>query len=170
MTLLGAPPAAPPRQPPVTRTGARWRLVACILVVVAALGWIAARGLAGSFVYYLSPTEVVNQHHAVPGQRIRLGGYVVPGTVHTGNHGLTFTVSDDHATLQVDSTGDVPELFRAGQGVVLEGALGTDGRFHSDTLLVKHDGTYRPPTGKVLGGTAAGGTTAERAAGTGARP
>jgi cytochrome c-type biogenesis protein CcmE len=47
--------------------------------------------------------------------------------------------------MQVVSTGAVPELFRAGQGVVLEGALEADGRFHSDTLLVKHDGTYRPP-------------------------
>jgi cytochrome c-type biogenesis protein CcmE len=117
-----------------------------VLVVVAALGWIAVRGLAGSFVYYLSPTEVVTQHQAVPGQRIRLGGYVVPGSVRTRDHDLTFAVSDGSATVQVASTGQVPELFRADQGVVLEGTLGPDGWFHSDTLLVKHDGTYRPPT------------------------
>jgi cytochrome c-type biogenesis protein CcmE len=58
--------------------------------------------------------------------------------------------------MNVVSTGAVPELFRAGQGVVVEGQLGTDGRFHSDTLLVKHDGTYRPP--------AAGATPPARAA------
>jgi cytochrome c-type biogenesis protein CcmE len=43
-------------------------------------------------------------------------------------------------------------MFRAGQGVVLEGALAEDGRFHSDTLLVKHDGTYRAPTDVKLPG------------------
>jgi cytochrome c-type biogenesis protein CcmE len=147
MTLVqatGAPPAAD--VPPLGGASrARWRLIICLAVVVAALGWIAVRGLTGSFVYYLSPTEVVTQHQAVPGQRVRLGGYVVPGTVHRPSHQLVFTVSDGRTTMQVTSTGAVPELFRAGQGVVLEGALGTDGRFHSDTLLVKHDGTYRPP-------------------------
>jgi cytochrome c-type biogenesis protein CcmE len=76
---------------------------------------------------------------------VRLGGYVVPGSVQRPSHSLQFTVSDGRTSMQVVSTGAVPELFRAGQGVVLEGVLGTDGRFHSDTLLVKHDGTYRPP-------------------------
>ena len=58
---------------------------------------------------------------------------------------LTFTVTDGTDSMQVTDTGPVPELFKAGQGVVLEGALGTDGRFHADTLLVKHNGDYRPP-------------------------
>jgi cytochrome c-type biogenesis protein CcmE len=115
---------------------ARWRLVACLSVVVLALGWIAVRGLSGSFVYYLSPTEVVSGHQAVPGQRIRLGAYVVPGSVRQPSRDLTFTVSDGRTSIQVVSVGAVPQLFRA---------LGHDGKFHSDTLLVKHDGQYRPP-------------------------
>jgi cytochrome c-type biogenesis protein CcmE len=54
--------------------------------------------------------------------------------------------------MEVLSTGPVPQMFRAGQGVVLEGALGRDGRFHSDTLLVKHDGEYRAPTDALPSG------------------
>jgi cytochrome c-type biogenesis protein CcmE len=149
----GVRPAAPEVQPrtaePHPSSRARWRLIACIAVVVAALGWIAVRGLTGSFVYYLSPTEVAAQHAAAPGQRIRLGGYVVPGSVHGPAQAMTFTVTDGRTTMSVVSTGAVPELFRAGQGVVVEGTLGIDGRFHSDTLLVKHDGTYRPPSSKA---------------------
>ena len=131
--------------PVATSRRARWRLVACLSVVVVALGWIAVRGLSGSFVYYLSPTEVVQGHQAAPGQRIRLGAYVVPGSVRHPGRDLTFMVSDGRTSMQVVSVGAVPELFRAGQGVVLEGTLAPDGRFHSDTLLVKHDGQYRPP-------------------------
>jgi cytochrome c-type biogenesis protein CcmE len=134
----------------------RWRLGICLAVVVGALGWIAVRGLTGSFVYYVSPTEAVAQQHGAQGERIRLGGYVVPGTVQGAASSLTFTVTDGRTTMRVVSTGAVPELFRPGQGVVLEGAVGSDGRFHSDTLLVKHDGTYRPPP--------PGGTAPERAA------
>lgn len=135
------------RVPPVPAGSgsARWRLVICLGVVVAALGWVAVRGLTGSFVYYLSPTDVTVGHKAQVDQRVRLGGYVVPGSVSRPAGTMTFRVTDGAHTLRVVSTGPVPQLFRAGQGVVVEGALGADGRFHSDTLLVKHDGQYEAP-------------------------
>jgi len=114
-------------------------------VVVLAIAWVAIRGLTGNFVYYLTPTDVVGQHKAQGGQRIRLGGYVVPGSVHRSGSVLVFTVTDRTDSMQVWDTGAVPELFKAGQGVVLEGALGADGRFHADTVLVRHNGDYFPP-------------------------
>jgi cytochrome c-type biogenesis protein CcmE len=123
----------------------RWRLIICLAVVVAALGWVATRGLTGGLVYYLTPTDIVTKHQADVGQRVRLGGYVVKGSLGKPSPALTFTVSDGTISMPVVNTGAVPELFRAGQGVVLEGVLGADGRFHSDTLLVKHSGDYRPP-------------------------
>lgn len=125
--------------------GARLRVAVCLAVVVLALAWIAIRGLTGNFVYYLTPTDIVAHHKAQAGQRIRLGGYVVPGSVHRASSVLMFTVTDGADSVQVSDTGSVPELFKAGQGVVLEGALGTDGRFHADTLLVQHNGNYTPP-------------------------
>jgi cytochrome c-type biogenesis protein CcmE len=124
---------------------ARRNLVICIGVILAALGWIAVRGLTGSFVYYLTPTDVVVEHKASVDERVRVGGYVVPGSVEQAGDVLRFTVSDSGADLRVVDTGPVPRLFRPGQGVVLEGALGADGTFRSDTLLVKHDGEYRAP-------------------------
>ena len=125
--------------------GPQLRVAACLAVVVLAIAWVAIRGLTGNFVYYLTPTDVVGHHQAQVGQRIRLGGYVVPGSVHRTGSALVFTVTDRTDSVQVWDTGAVPELFRAGQGVVLEGALGTDGRFHADTVLVRHNGDYFPP-------------------------
>ena len=114
-------------------------------MIMLALGWIAIRGLTGNFVYYLTPADVVAHHKAEVGQRIRLGGYVVPGSVHHASAVLMFTVTDGTDSMQISDIGAVPELFKAGQGVVLEGALGADGRFHADTLLVQHNGDYAPP-------------------------
>ena len=54
-------------------------------------------------------------------------------------------MTDGTDSIKVSDTGSVPELFKPGQGVVLEGTVGSDGRFHSDTLLIKHSGDYRPP-------------------------
>src|SRR4051794_41673291 len=87
MTALMAPTAARDGAPGPSSRGpgrrpARWRLLVCIAIVVAALGWIAARGLTGSFVYYLTPTDVRIDHLAQVDQRVRLGGYVVPGALH----------------------------------------------------------------------------------------
>jgi cytochrome c-type biogenesis protein CcmE len=42
-------------------------------------------------------------------------------------------------------TGVLPDLFREGQGVVVEGALRKDGVFKADTVLAKHDERYMPP-------------------------
>jgi cytochrome c-type biogenesis protein CcmE len=120
-------------------------VAACLAVVVLAIAWVAIQGLTGNFVYYLTPTDVMGHHQAQVGQRIRLGGYVVPGTVHRTGSVLVFTVTDRTDSMQVSDTGAVPELFKAGQGVVLEGALGSDGRFHADTVLVRHNGDYFPP-------------------------
>lgn len=144
--ILAAPRRTGPDDPagPVAaRT--RWRLVVCIAIVVVALGWVAVRGLTGSFVYYLTPTDVTVGHKAQVDQRIRLGGFVVPGSVRGPDSELSFRVTDGKHSLLVLSTAAVPRMFRAGQGVVVEGALGADGRFHSDTMLVKHDGEYRAP-------------------------
>lgn len=124
---------------------AQVRIMACLAIVVVALGWVAVKGLSGNLVYYLTPTDI-SQHKADVGQRIRLGGYVVPGSVARDGQLLRFTVTDGTRSMTVVDTGSVPELFKAGQGVVVEGSLGRDGRFHSDTLLIKHNGDYQPPS------------------------
>ena len=39
----------------------------------------------------------------------------------------------------------MPDLFREGQGVVVEGRMQPDGLFRADEVLAKHDETYMPP-------------------------
>src|SRR4051794_30766973 len=98
------------------RRSARWRLVLCIAIVVAALGWIAARGLTGSFVYYLTPTDVRVHHQAQVDQRVRLGGDVVPGTgpPPAGTPSLRATPRGTRKAGR--RPGPPPQGVRAGQG------------------------------------------------------
>lgn len=123
----------------------RGRVVFASVVVLGALGWVAASGLSNSLVYYDTPSDLLARADRAVGDRVRLGGLVVPGSVERDGGEITFVVSDDDARLTVVHRGSVPNLFRDGQGVVVEGSLGDDGRFHSDTVLVKHDGVYQPP-------------------------
>ena len=114
-------------------------------VIVGSLGWVAAKGLTGNLVYYSTPTEVLRKGAAAHGERMRLGGYVLPGSVRQGGGRVRFVVSDGTTRMTVLDTGSVPALFSPGRGVVVEGQYGGDGAFHADTVLVRHDNVYRPP-------------------------
>ncbi len=99
-----------------------------------------------SLVFFYSPTDVIEQwlRSDVP---IRLGGFVEDGSVSRASDGLTtiFQVTDMREVISVTYTGLLPDLFREGQGVVVEGRLGTDGVFVANEVLAKHDENYMPP-------------------------
>lgn len=121
------------------------RVVIALVAIVGALVWVAAEGLSSSLVYYKTPTEVLAQGTTAVGERLRLGGLVQAGSVETNGGTTTFVVTDETSRLTVVDRGDLPELFRDGQGVVVEGQMGRDGAFHADTVLIKHNGVYEPP-------------------------
>jgi cytochrome c-type biogenesis protein CcmE len=122
----------------------RARVVVLLVLIVGSLAWVGTRALSGNLVYYVTPTELLQQQPA-PGERLRLGGQVVPGSVHESADGVAFIVTDGDTRMTIDHAGGTPALFQAGTGVVLEGSYGADGAFHSDTMLVKHGEEYRPP-------------------------
>lgn len=122
----------------------RVRVVVLLVLIAGSLAWVGTRALSGNLVYYVTPTELLEQQPA-PGERLRLGGQVLPGSVHDGEDGVDFVVTDGTTRMTVVHEGTTPALFRTGIGVVLEGSYGPDGAFHSDTMLVKHSEEYRPP-------------------------
>jgi cytochrome c-type biogenesis protein CcmE len=111
-------------------------LVVAVTLVLVALGQGAA--------YFRMPSDLTatDMH---PGTRIRLGGLVEKGTVDRG-HGTTvhFDVTDQKKSVPVVFTGILPDLFRAGQGVIVEGTFDAGGHFVADTVLAKHDERYMP--------------------------
>ena len=123
----------------------RGRVYLSLAVIAGGLAWVAAKGLSGNLVYYRTPTEVLRQSAALAGERFRLGGLVIPGSIERSGSITRFVVTDGTTRLTVIDTGSLPALFRDGQGVVVEGIYGQDGAFHSDTVLVKHNGVYTPP-------------------------
>lgn len=121
----------------------RVRVVVLLVLIAGGLTWVATQALSGNLVYYVTPTELVADQPA-PGEYLRLGGQVVPGSVHDVGRGVGFVVTDGTTRMTVVHTGGTPALFQTGTGVVLEGTF-ADGAFHSDTMLVKHGEEYRPP-------------------------
>lgn len=123
-----------------------------LLVVLGGLGTLAIvsalvlSAFSDNLVFFYSPTDL--HEKGIPqGRRVRIGGLVETGSVvHEANGKvLDFRVTDGKTAVEVEYGGSIPDLFREGQGVVVEGALAGDGSFHAASVLAKHDEKYMPP-------------------------
>ena len=119
-----------------------WVVAAAAPVLALAVG-LSLWAMQDSVTFFFSPSEATAEA-APPGRMIRLGGLVETGSVE--HHGATvaFSVTDNAATSRVVYEGDLPDLFREGQGIVAQGAFLPDRSFRATQVLAKHDETYMP--------------------------
>jgi cytochrome c-type biogenesis protein CcmE len=122
-------------------------IIAGIVVIVAAFGYLLYGGLDKNVVYFLTPQELLAKGTRGVDVPVRLGGQVKPGTVkwNDASLDLSFVVTDGKSDIAVHSKGAPPQMFRDGMGVVVEGRYHQDGVFNSTNLIVKHSNEYRPP-------------------------
>ena len=117
-----------------------------VLLGLAALGAAVAlvlTAISDSLVYFYSPTDIVSQR--IPeGRRMRIGGLVEEGSVKKDGKLVSFMITDITNTVPVSYSGILPDLFREGQGVVVEGRIEKDKQFHASEVLAKHDEKYMP--------------------------
>jgi len=121
-----------------TRT---YAAIAAVTVIVIGIGIVLMNGLRDASTFFYNVDEVAAKHDALQGERLRMQGNVVDGSVHTTADGVSFVLRFGGEEIPVDHVGDPPELFGPGIPVVLEGTLEGD-TFHSDQILVRHDSSY----------------------------
>ncbi len=93
--------------------------------------------------FFKSPSELAAEPPR-PGQLLRVGGLVADGSVQRGSgETVSFDVTDGGATVRVEYTGVLPDLFREGQGVIAEGRMVGEA-FVAQEVLAKHDENYMP--------------------------
>ena len=94
------------------------------------------------------PPEAVVAGDAPVGAQIRAGGMVLDGSVVRDGNGLdvSFVLTDfAGAEFTVLYSGILPDLFREGQGVIVQGELDAGRVFKASQVLAKHDENYMPP-------------------------
>ncbi len=100
---------------------------------------------------FYTPSELVNgkpdgsKPHV--GQRLRIGGMVVNGSVQRDAKSLrvSFKLKDRGPEVTVTYDGILPDLFREGQGIVAQGVLKDPTTVEAFEVLAKHDENYMPP-------------------------
>ncbi len=118
------------------------------IIVFLAIGYLGYMGFQGSATYYYTVSEFMEQGNSIYGENVRVNGQVAPGSVEQEAQGtiLRFTLIgvDEKESLPVVYEGVVPDTFKVGNEVVVEGQLNSDGIFQAHTLMPKCPSKYVP--------------------------
>ncbi len=116
------------------------------LIICLAVGYLVYMGLGSSVTYYSTVSELVEKEDSIYGKNVRVNGEVAPDSVDWDPKSLIlrFTIADEGESLPVIYQGVVPDAFKAGADVVVEGKLDSDGIFQANTLLTKCPSRYVP--------------------------
>ncbi len=113
-------------------------------IVAAILGGVLYQSLQ-STVFFYTPAEILARPDGFRDKTIRIGALVVRDstTWDADKVLLKFRVTEDNQHfIPVVYTGVKPDMYREGQGVVVEGRMDGAGTFRANNLLVKHSEQY----------------------------
>ncbi len=119
------------------------------IIVFLAIGVLGYMGLKGAGTYNYTVGEILQKGNSAIGQTIRVGGLVQPGSLEQtpGDFTLKFTIVDvEENSLPVVYKGVVPDTFKVGNEVVVEGTLDSSGIFQAKVLMPKCPSKYVPAT------------------------
>lgn len=142
----------------------RLAIVGSVLIGIGAVAGLVLYALSQNIDLFYTPSELTQGKKDTGlkpslGQRIRIGGLVVPGSVKRDPENLKvsfkladmknpieFNESDPMTTVYYE--GILPDLFREGQGIVANGELVnhnvTGLSIEASEVLAKHDENYMP--------------------------
>lgn len=138
----------------------RLTIISIILIGLASVAGLVLYALSQNIDLFYTASEITQgkkETGEIPfkGQRLRIGGLVVPGSVHRDPNSLkvnfkladmrmpvVFDESDLMVTVKFD--GILPDLFREGQGIVANGVLVGGSIIEASEVLAKHDENYLP--------------------------
>ena len=119
-------------------------LIRLLVLAVLVIG-LSLYALKQNINLFYTPGQLATEK-ITAGRLFRLVGQVKQGSVKQNKQHLlaSFVVSDKVNDVRVEYRGVLPDLFREGQAVVIEGSLDQAGIMQATQVLAKHDERYRP--------------------------
>ena len=94
--------------------------------------------------YFYTPSEI-DKSDIVLNKIIRIGGFVENDSFNKiSSSSFKFKITDEKASILVTFKGILPDLFREGQGAVIEGTFVDKNIFNATNVFAKHDENYMP--------------------------
>ena len=117
-----------------------------IIFTIALATQLVLIALRDNIIYFFTPNELKIKYGDNENikRKIRVGGLVLENSVVKNNDIVNFTITDNKNEILVVFNGQLPDLFREGQGIVAEGNF-KDNKLIATQVLAKHDENYMPP-------------------------
>mgnify|MGYP005647949267 FL=1 len=117
-----------------------------ILSILGVATKLVLMALEENIIYFYTPNELKKKYGNVKNieNKIRIGGLVLEDSVVINKTESIFEITDKKDNIKVFFKGQLPDLFREGQGIVAEGIL-KDNKLIANQVLAKHDENYMPP-------------------------
>ncbi len=114
------------------------------IILLFAIGYLSYTGFVSSATYYYKVGEFLDQSASLGTATIRVDGDVAEGSVVQQAGLLRFNIVGDGKSLPVVYQGAVPDTFKEGNEVVVEGRLNSSGVFEAKSILTKCASKYVP--------------------------
>ena len=117
-----------------------------ILSILGVATKLVLMALKENIIYFYTPNELKKKYGNVKNidNKIRIGGLVLEDSVIIDKNTSIFEITDKKDVIKVFFKGQLPDLFREGQGIVAEGIL-KNNKLIASQVLAKHDENYMPP-------------------------
>ncbi|HEU0003916.1 MAG TPA: cytochrome c maturation protein CcmE [Ktedonobacteraceae bacterium] len=117
------------------------------LAILGAVIYLVIANTQANAVYYMTVSELKTCTVCTT-QSVRVAGVVQAGSVvnNDANQQMSFTIADGSQSLKVVYSGIVPDIFRPGITVVVEGLYSGHGPFQAQTLLAKCPSKFQSAT------------------------
>jgi len=97
-----------------------------------------------NLVFFYTPSELLVSNVKI-NDNVRIGGFIkLNSIINNSKNQYNFIIEDDKNFLRVNYVGLLPDLFREGQGAVIEGVLLKKNIIKAKTVFAKHDENYMP--------------------------
>jgi len=94
--------------------------------------------------YFYTPSEIRVANIDL-NENIRMGGFIEKDSLNKiSSSSFNFRITDNNNSINVVYNGILPDLFREGQGAVIEGFFKNKETFNATSVFAKHDENYMP--------------------------
>ena len=122
----------------------RLLLILLTLVIILSAVLLILYSVRENVSYFYTPSEIDKSEITI-NKIIRIGGFVENGSFNKiSSSSFKFRITDEKASILVTFNGILPDLFREGQGAVIEGVFVDKNIFNATNVFAKHDENYMP--------------------------
>ncbi len=115
-----------------------------MVLIVGSLVWLAFSGVKDTKTYYKTIPELEKMGAQAQGQRLRVGGDVLPGSIVKNGSRVSFELHQGTETLNVVYLGadPLPDTFKDNAQALAEGRLASNGVFEANQIQAKCASKY----------------------------